>query len=239
MNGESLEWVWEWKRRTLSVAEKIELSCCKLMLQSVNISIVTDSWRWLGDKSGNFAVGSLRRIWEEFSFPELAYKHFWNNWVPIKVNFLGWRVVLNRLPSKRGLGNRGVHMTSTTCVLCDADEESETHLFLQCTWVKEIWASIALWCELDLSRIYSMEQILAITHALLQSNAQKKVVNTIILATIWFIWKAINDAIFNNKKVSSRLVVEGVKSNTFLWVKNRGKMLLNWDSWSMIPFAVH
>ena len=130
-------------------------------------------------------------------------------------------------------------MTSTTCVLCDADEESETHLFLQCTWVKEIWASIALWCELDLSGIDSMEQILAITHALLQSNAQKKVVNTIILATIWFIWKARNDAIFNNKKVSTRLVVEEVKSNTFLWIKNRGKMLLNWDSWSMIPFAVH
>ncbi|KAL4561275.1 hypothetical protein LXL04_033439 [Taraxacum kok-saghyz] len=238
-NGSTTDRFWEWERTTLSYSEKIELSCCNLMLQSVTITNVADRWRWLGDGSGTFTVGSLRRIWEEFSFPEMEYKHFWNNWVPIKVNFLGWRAVLSRLPSKKGLASRGVHIPSSNCVFCKVEEESELHLFLQCAWVKEIWASIALWCELDFAGIDSLGQVLKLFHTLLQSPVQKKVTNTITLATFWFIWKARNDAIFNNKKAASCMVVEEVKSNTFLWIKNRGKVSLSWDSWCITPFTVH
>ncbi|KAL4574105.1 hypothetical protein LXL04_020929 [Taraxacum kok-saghyz] len=119
---ESMLWVWDWKREPSSFMEKIELSCCNLSIQSISLVESVDCWRWLGDTSSSFSVSSLRRLLESFTFPELPYKHFWNNQVPLKIHFFGWRAVLNRLPSKSGLAKRGIPLPSTACAFCGSHE---------------------------------------------------------------------------------------------------------------------
>ena len=42
------------------------------------------------------------------------------------------------LPVFVTLNRSGVY-TSTRCLLCDAEEESITHLFLQCTFARAVW----------------------------------------------------------------------------------------------------
>ncbi|KAL4575150.1 hypothetical protein LXL04_021992 [Taraxacum kok-saghyz] len=185
---------------------KKELGAELCQLESRKMCLVKDRYQING--------AILEWVWE------------WKRAVPIKVNFLGWRAVLNRLPSKRGLANRGVQLPSTACVLCGDADESELHLFLHCSWATEVWASIATWCELNRLIKFLLSPI-------------KKVANAIVLAAIWFIWKARNDIIFNNKVALSSRVVEEVKSNSFMWVKNRGKAHITWDNWSRFPFAVH
>lgn len=87
--GDTFEWKWSWKRSPSSDMEKIELSCCDLILKDINLTFSDDSWKWLPDTSGNFSVSSLRRLCESYSCSDLPYKHFWSNFVPIKTNFLG------------------------------------------------------------------------------------------------------------------------------------------------------
>ncbi|KAL4580730.1 hypothetical protein LXL04_016932 [Taraxacum kok-saghyz] len=157
------------------------------------------------------------------------------NRLPSKAN-----LYYNRLPSKANLSNRGIVIPAANCALCGGPEESEVHLFLECTWVKEVWALIETWCELDLSMITNIEQLLGVAHSLLQSSTHKKVIHAVILSAIWSIWKARNEITFNNKTTSPSVVAEEIKHNSFFWVKNRGKMpQLRWDSWSIFPFTVN
>ena len=199
-----------------------------------------DKWQWLPDTSGIFSVGSMRSRWETIFLKELPYKHWWNNWVPLKINFFGWRAVLNRLPTKLELAKRGVTIPSTCCSLCGLVEEDDSHLFIQCNWSKDVWALWSIWTEVELEGVSGVEQLFNLTHASCQSPKQKKLLHAVTMVTLWVIWKTRNDLVFNNRRTAPGRLIEEIKAQSFLWIKNRGKEVqLNWDSWCIFPFTVH
>ena len=77
----------------------MERVCCELILHDAPLLETDDNWVWKLETNEEFSVKSLRRSWEKENLLELHYKHWWNNWVPIKINFLGWWAALNRLPN--------------------------------------------------------------------------------------------------------------------------------------------
>ena len=192
-----------------------------------------------GCPTGSFSVRSLCSLWVSNTFPSLDYVHNWNNLVPLKLNFFGWRAVLNRLPSKTELIKRGVALSSSVCGTCGVAEESVDHLLRHCSWAKEVWSSVQLWCDIDLSNVGSIEGLLNTAHEFLKSPIQLKVTNAVILTTLWTIWKARNARVFNNIETPPAKVLEDIKTSSFLWIKNRGKgIMVNWGSWCIFPFAV-
>ncbi|KAL4584401.1 hypothetical protein LXL04_009002 [Taraxacum kok-saghyz] len=187
-----------------------------------------------------FSVRSMRNLWEASYLKDLPYKHWWNNWIPLKINFFGWRAVLNRLPTKLELAKRGVPIPSAYCRFCGQMEEDDSHLFLQCTWIKEVWERWSTWSELDLEGTHKVEQLLNLTHSTCQSTKQKKLIHAVTLVTLWTIWKARNDQIFNNRRTTPCRIIEEIKAQSFLWIKNRGREIqMNWNTWCIFPFAVH
>ncbi|KAL4582705.1 hypothetical protein LXL04_007264 [Taraxacum kok-saghyz] len=120
---------WNWKKTRLSAEEDIESLCCELIIQDTRLPNTVDTWVWKTDAEGEFSVRSIRRLWESAKYQELDYKHWWNKWVPLKVNFLCWRAVLNRLPSKLELEKRQVSIPSIDCAICNMAEESCEHSF--------------------------------------------------------------------------------------------------------------
>ncbi|KAI7727982.1 hypothetical protein M8C21_019872, partial [Ambrosia artemisiifolia] len=58
-----------------------------------------DTWRWEADGSGIFSVRSVRGLTKRKYFANRGQDPVWNNWAPIKVNFLVWRLIQDRLPT--------------------------------------------------------------------------------------------------------------------------------------------
>ena len=48
-----------------------------------------------------------------------------------------WRADLNRLPTRVELVKRGIQVDNNLCPLCDADQETSTHLFTGCLFTSE------------------------------------------------------------------------------------------------------
>ncbi|XP_039010132.1 uncharacterized protein LOC120138791 [Hibiscus syriacus] len=59
------------------------------------------------------------------------------------VQFKAWMVILDRLPTRDRLVRFGV-VTDDACGLCAAGQESRNHLFLDCSYAKEVWGTILL-----------------------------------------------------------------------------------------------
>jgi len=113
-----------------------------------------DVWRWRLEDSGVFTVKSAYISLEEVVLSEDrwredekgVFKCLWKIPAPSKVVAFGWKVFLNRIPSKVNLVLRHVlpHEESSLCAVCARMEKTSLHIFLHCDLAISVWLRIML-----------------------------------------------------------------------------------------------
>ncbi|GAU38890.1 hypothetical protein TSUD_67530 [Trifolium subterraneum] len=83
-----------------------------------------DKRHWIPDASGRFSVSSTYRFLQQRSTVEEicpniigALKKLWKNDLPLKVTIFGWRLLLDKIPTRAALHRRGV-MTNPQDLVC-------------------------------------------------------------------------------------------------------------------------
>jgi hypothetical protein len=113
-----------------------------------------DKRRWIPEALGHYTVDSTykflqQRIVEEELCPNVirALQKLWKNDVPSKVSIFGWRLLLDRLPTRKALHRRGIlsNPHELCCAFCSNAMEDTTHIFLSCSFVKQVWHRIFNW----------------------------------------------------------------------------------------------
>ncbi|XP_039051217.1 uncharacterized protein LOC120192513 [Hibiscus syriacus] len=94
----------------------------------------------------NLTVGvtNTKEIWEDIRFHR--DKVSWHKviWFPLhtpKLSSISWMVILDRLPTRDRLIRMGI-VSDSLCILCNEDNESRNHLFVECTYATSLWNSI-------------------------------------------------------------------------------------------------
>ena len=72
-------------------------------------------------------------------------KKIWKLPIPQKTKVFIWKLLLNRLPTLDNISTKTSNNISITCVLCNKEPESLTHLFYHCDIHKDIFASHPVW----------------------------------------------------------------------------------------------
>nr|GFC25290.1 RNA-directed DNA polymerase, eukaryota [Tanacetum cinerariifolium] len=85
------------------------------ILGSVILSSAKDRWRWTKLGSGEFTVALARSFRDDYTLPNTNISTRWSPLVPIKVNFLAWRLAINKLAMRVNLYNRGIEVNSVLC----------------------------------------------------------------------------------------------------------------------------
>ncbi|GKB05231.1 RNA-directed DNA polymerase, eukaryota, partial [Tanacetum coccineum] len=103
-----------------------------------------------GESSGDFSVKSARSFIDDSLLPKADVPTRWVKVVPIKINILGWRVCLDKLPTRLNLSLRGVDIPSILCPLCSIAVESYSHLLFSCQLARSLMLKVARWWELEI-----------------------------------------------------------------------------------------
>lgn len=76
----------------------------------------------------------------------------WEVSVPSKLKLFGWRFVLDRLPTRNHLFNRGVILLQqeARCVFCQLEQEDFNHFLLNCPALKSLWIKLQGWLDIQL-----------------------------------------------------------------------------------------
>ena len=142
-----------------------------------------DRLLWKHSESGEYKVKKAYQIIQQstcssvisserpFGIPHHCWKIIWKVKLPMKIlNFI-WKLLHESLPVLTVLNNRGI-VTPTCCLMCDQDDETINHLFLQCSFSRAVWhgsnlelrtssltdISVKQWIVGYLSSTYSWEQ---------------------------------------------------------------------------------
>lgn len=75
--------------------------------------------------------------------PPEVWKLMWKVKVPYKVNLFVWKLLHDSIPTLLTLKNRGIP-TNSSCPMCKEEEDSTSHLFLQCLFARACWHGSSL-----------------------------------------------------------------------------------------------
>nr|GEW21735.1 hypothetical protein [Tanacetum cinerariifolium] len=144
--GGTWSWRFPHRGRALDALDDIVL-----LISNLSLSDIKDKWSWSRDASRSFKVKDCCNIIQENALADrcLGLHHFWNSWIPHKVNICVWRASINRLASRTNPAMRGIDIPSTLCPLCESDEESIEHCLIFCSRVLPIWRKVWSWWQLD------------------------------------------------------------------------------------------
>lgn len=117
---------------------------------------VQDSIKWWPEQDGSFSVKScydrcrisfqLNNVLQEDELQML--KSIWKARTPSKIQVFGWRIIMNKLPSKDQLVKRGVIQNGNReCLLCSSEEKICLHLFFSAGIAR--WYGVKLESGLD------------------------------------------------------------------------------------------
>ncbi|KAM0045230.1 putative reverse transcriptase zinc-binding domain-containing protein [Helianthus debilis subsp. tardiflorus] len=151
---------WQWKGPPDSNVELAEWSALCSQLRDVNLSDARDKWRWEGEESGEFSVGSVKWLLDSNIDRSERFDWEWCKWIPLKCNVFAWRAELERLPTRVELRKRNIPIPDVVCPVCALGEETTMHLFTACSLATSIWSRVSRWCKVPFLVAFSFKDIL-------------------------------------------------------------------------------
>ncbi|KAJ0641962.1 putative RNA-directed DNA polymerase [Helianthus annuus] len=237
-----LETKFMWARLPSSPVELSELNELPDAIFRHDFGLGMDKWVWKLDRSGEFSVKSVKDKAQQLVFADLGMDFEWNNWAPIKVNFLIWRLIQDKLPTYGALARRNIIIQDNRCKMCGEEEESAVHLFGSCRLTEVIWEFVSSWCKIKQVLILELKDLANIQKCNRGSPRWKKVVNLVTQAAIWVIWRSRNEAIFEGKQLYVNKMKEDIKMYGYMWLKSRVKNAsISWENWcnfDLISFGI-
>ncbi|GJY40252.1 RNA-directed DNA polymerase, eukaryota, reverse transcriptase zinc-binding domain protein [Tanacetum coccineum] len=206
-----------------------------------------DKWSWAGETSGVFKVKILSKKIQNLSLNNfsLGKHHYWNSWIPRKVNICVWRASLDRLPSRANLAIRGIDHSSTSCRFCETELEDIDHSLIRCPYVTKVWRKVWSWWNLTPPNSFPSFSIsdVALGNFLISPDGcprLSKVMQGVFQCSLWAIWKWRNKLVNSQSDDSSIIkdddIFPSIQRLSKTWISARIPLKsVNWNCWIARP----
>jgi hypothetical protein len=228
-NGNTV-WHWNWREELIDHEHQQLLELKNLLYGIFLQSDVEDRWKWLQSSDGLFSVKSCYHVFIKTRFidsldPNLltAVQQLWLNDIPSKVNVFGWRLLLQRLPTKDALNHRGILIDpiDLPCTFCFTTKEDCNHLFFHCSFCSYIWRRVFNWLGHNpLNGIDGWEHFLRFGN-MVKASKGKRVKHVIWLGTTWCIWKHRNEVLFKGVVPNASSLLGSIQIISWSWFYGR------------------
>jgi hypothetical protein len=244
-------WVWrfDWIDSLSDSEAALEQELLNLLLPFQPSLDVEDRHRWISTSAGIFSVKSAyidllnRSVMTNLEDSIVhSLKLMWKNNVPSKISIFGWRLLLEKLPTREALFDKGIIINSTdkNCAFCSNHGESIAHVFIHCNLSTNVWRRIFIWMGLNFNNSNSVQEHFLIFGDLIKSKATKvniKHCHTNWLATMWCLWRARNNIVFREDRVTIDSLVDQIIYMSWFWFSSRlrSNVDISFDSWCINP----
>ncbi|KAL4566392.1 hypothetical protein LXL04_030507 [Taraxacum kok-saghyz] len=150
------------------------------IIGEVNSTYKRDVWVWEIDHDGVFSIAATR----------------------------AWINDAKRLPLRVSLNERGIDIPSLLCLVCGVDDETIIHIFSRCDVARSLWYLILRWLYMGNVEVSDPDSMYEWVDAVKVNAMKKKVLETIVCTTYWFLWRLRNDIVHEARKPALQLLMQ-------------------------------
>ncbi|XP_058783133.1 uncharacterized protein LOC131657791 [Vicia villosa] len=169
-----------------------------------------------------------------------ALNRMWKTKISSKILIFGWRLILNKIPTKTALARRHILTDPNllVCPFCGVEDEDTNHLFVFCPVTSDWWSKFCDWLRLDSSSFPG--NFFLRFKALDLACKVRFVVDTswvFGLAFCWGVWCCRNEVIFNEGNILNFDTIGMIKYVAWEWLLscyNVGDTMV-WSDWYANP----
>ncbi|KAL0877879.1 hypothetical protein Bca101_027585 [Brassica carinata] len=181
----------------------------QIHLTTVSLNQAQDCYEWILEDKPTLKYNTSE-VYKKLKGSEQLVpwaKVVWNKGGIPRHSFLVWLFTLNRCPTRDRLLSWGLQ-TDSTCLLCNAADESRDHLLFDCSFSWNLWLVVASKCNLQPQRHWAdcLNQLQRLTG----DRARKQLTLLGWQAVIYWVWTERNNrlhrSLFRSTDVIFRLL---------------------------------
>lgn len=177
---------------------------------------VEDVVRWAWDASGCYSVRTAyaSRFAGREHDPGATFT--WQSRAPLRCKLFSWLTLRNRCWTSDRLATRGLPHQQA-CPMCDQAEESMDHLLVRCPFARSVWFEVFEACGAPDWMPTHDQVLLTWCTNLSPATTLRKDLNSIVMLTMWLLWKHRNDVVFEGASPSAKMVLSRIVSEGRDW----------------------
>nr|GEY20306.1 RNA-directed DNA polymerase, eukaryota [Tanacetum cinerariifolium] len=207
----------------LGGAEQNQFYSLVELVHSVNLVPMANRWTWKLESTGDFSVASAHRQIDELRLPNIGAETRWVKCVPIKINFLAWKIRNDALPTRFNISRRGIDIQDMPCPICDNAIESSEHLFFRCSLIRDIGKKIVRWWNMEYEEMNSYDEWKTWIVSRRMGSKLKNMSEGVWYTLWWYVWNHRNKILFDETTPVKSMLLDNVISSSFHWCKSRSK----------------
>jgi RNA recognition motif-containing protein len=190
-----------------------------------------DTIIWMHTSDGQYTASSAYKIQFLGLTTSLTAEVTWQTKAPPRCRFFVWLMLQNRIWTAARLQIRG-WPNDYFCPLCRKNLETVSHLFQECCFSRELWEKVATWITTTQLRPASWNQMLDIQMWFIDLSGsavgdRQKGTRSMVMLTVWEIWKERNNRVFNRSDRSTGQVFNAIQEEAKIWVRAGNQDLQN------------
>lgn len=124
----------------------------------------------------------------------------------------------------------------TSCHLCSFGNDSSDHILVGCPYACEVLDCIFRWCGFPFPTFNLVKEMIDFAAKWGRCPIKRTVLLSVIYCSLWILWKARNDMVFNKNYSSPAKTADCIITVTFKGVKFRSNFgASNWPDWACCP----
>ena len=230
---------WNRRRDIRGGREREEATALKMLLEKETLTNTKDRWMVPGAPNNAYSTKWLRDCLETHKTMGQEFLDIWNKWIPKKCNVFIWRLIQNKIPTRKTLSDIGIDIPCTLCPLCEEKEEDLKHLFLECLVTASYWQVLGNWWKISIPIFNRIEDLFIWSRFAMKKKVEGSWFQVVILAVLVSIWKFRNGVIFEKKSVTGERNFRDFIELSFLWLNSRNpKFRKELSSWIQNPNCI-
>ncbi|XP_071700510.1 uncharacterized protein [Rutidosis leptorrhynchoides] len=190
-DSNSSKFTWNWTRNPTGRTND-ELTDLTALLHAFNFQNgSSDSWAWALQSNGFFTTQVLSSLVDSkllySSTPQKATDRL--SFLPQKLGIFIWRVKQHRLPVRVELDKRGIDLDSVRCPVCNDGLETVEHVFVHCSFAKELWSRVFQWWNAGRSMYANLDEMFQGIHGSVHSSQASSLWKAIEWVCAYSIWQ--------------------------------------------------